>query len=421
MPVKRLGVAAPLADTNTVLATADVACVASVIVVNKGAVDMTVTIYVEPVASPGAPDTYAYIVDNLAVSVGQSFETWRFSMQVGDKIYVESTTAFAAFSASALFESEGRTNVSYQTTEPGFPQVGDIWVNSNTDDVKVYTGSTFATIATTAPTGPTGPDGQVGPTGPTGPTGAEGSGISVLGSYADLSSLQAAVPTASVGDGYVVGTDLYVWDSVSSDWTNVGPFIGPTGPTGPTGANGADSTVTGPTGATGPTGPEGGPTGPTGPEGPTGPTGPDGATGPTGAPSSVSGPTGPTGPTGATGPSVTGPTGATGPEGDWATAQIITAKATSFTVALSEAGELFRCTSASAMQVTIPTNAAEAFDIGQRVDVMQYGAGQVTVAGDTGVTLRFTPTNKLRAQYSTASVIKIGENEWLLVGDLALD
>ena len=38
MPVKRLGVASPAAYTNafTLLATADVACVASVIVANKG-------------------------------------------------------------------------------------------------------------------------------------------------------------------------------------------------------------------------------------------------------------------------------------------------------------------------------------------------------------------------------------------------
>jgi hypothetical protein len=72
------------------------------------------------------------------------------------------------------------------------------------------------------------------------------------------------------------------------------------------------------------------------------------------------------------------------------------------------------------MSIIIPTNAAHAFSIGQRIDIMQYGAGQVTVAGDTGVTLRATPTSKLRATYSSASIIKIAENEWVLAGDLAL-
>jgi hypothetical protein len=72
------------------------------------------------------------------------------------------------------------------------------------------------------------------------------------------------------------------------------------------------------------------------------------------------------------------------------------------------------------MSIVVPTNASAAFSIGQRVDILQYGAGQVTVSGDTGVTVRFTPTNKLRAQYSTASLIKLGTDEWLLSGDLAL-
>ena len=420
MPVKRLGAVSPLADTLTRLATSDVAAVASVIAVNKGAVDVNVSIYVEPVGTPGAPDTYAYIVQDLLVTAGQSFETFRFSLEVGDKIFVQANTAQAAFSATALYENEGRTNVSYQATEPGFPQVGDIWVDSDDDVVRVYTGSNFASIATTAPVGPTGPQGTTGPTGPTGPTGAEGSGVSVLGSYADLTALQTAVPTGSIGDSYIIGNDLYIWDDINSEWLDAGPFVGPLGPTGPTGATGAASTVTGPTGATGPTGPEGGPTGPTGPEGPTGPTGPQGITGPAGEASTVTGPTGPEGPTGATGPSVTGPTGPTGAEGTWSTAQTIAVESASTTLASSDAGYLIRCTSASAMQLTIPTDAADEFAIGQRIDIVQYGAGQVTIAGDTGVTLNSTPTNKLRAQYSTASVIKIAENEWLLVGDLAL-
>jgi hypothetical protein len=87
---------------------------------------------------------------------------------------------------------------------------------------------------------------------------------------------------------------------------------------------------------------------------------------------------------------------------------------------LGDAGKLVRCTKATAMSIIIPTNATQAYSIGQRVDIMQYGAGQVTVSPDTGVTLRSTPTNKLRAIYSTASIIKIATNEWVLAGDVAL-
>jgi hypothetical protein len=424
MPVKRLGVASPAAYTNafTLLATADVACVASVIIANKGNVELNATVYVEPVESPGNPSNYVYIVNSLVVGVGQSFETFRFAMTVGDKIYVAASTANASFSATAAYESTGRSNIVYQSTQPGFPQVGDIWVNSSTNAVGLYTGSGFNTVATIAPTGPTGPTGPQGSLGVTGPTGPDGSGISVLGSYATIELLEADNPTGQIGDAYIVVSDLYIWSDLNSEWFNAGAFVGPSGPTGPTGPS--VTGPTGPTGGAGPTGPSGGPTGPTGASGATGATGATGAsvtgpTGPTGAASTVTGPTGPTGPsvTGPTGPSVTGPTGATG---TWDTVQPIEVKSDNYTLVLGDAGKLIRCTKATSMTILIPTNAAQAYSIGQRVDVMQYGAGQVTVSGDTGVTVRFTPTNKLRATYSTASIIKIGTDEWVLTGDVAL-
>jgi plastocyanin len=309
MPVKRLGVASPAAFTTsfTELAVADVACVASVIVANKGSVELNASIYIEPVESPGNPSNYVYIVNSLVVGVGQSFETFRFAMAVGDKIYVASSTANASFSATAAYESEGRSNIVYQATQPGFPQVGDIWINSSSEDVNVYTGSGFNTVATAAPTGPQGPSGPSGPTGPTGPTGSTGSGVSVLGSYATVELLEADTPTGNIGDAYIVGSDLYIWSDLNLEWYNAGPFVGPSGPIGVTGPQG--DSITGPTGATGPTGvtgPSGGPTGATGATGavgPTGATGIAGATGPTGAASTVTGPTGATGATGATGSS----------------------------------------------------------------------------------------------------------------------
>jgi hypothetical protein len=346
-------------------------------------------------------------------------------MTVGDKIWVAASTANASFSTTVAYESSGRSNIVYQSTQPGFPQVGDIWVNSSTNAVGLYTGSGFNTVATIAPTGPTGPTGPQGGLGVTGPTGPEGSGISVLGSYATIELLEADNPTGQIGDAYIVVSDLYIWSDLNSEWFNAGAFVGPSGPTGPTGPS--VTGPTGPTGGAGPTGPSGGPTGPTGASGAagaTGATGPTGAsvtgpTGATGAASTVTGPTGPTGPsvTGPTGASVTGPTGATG---TWDTVQPIEVKSDTYTLVLADAGKLIRCTKATAMSIIIPTNAAQAYSIGQRVDIMQYGAGQVTVSGDTGVTLRSTPTNKLRATYSSASIIKIATDEWVLAGDVAL-
>jgi hypothetical protein len=308
MPVKRLGTTTPLANTLSVLTTSDVAGVASVIVANKGSIDAQVTIYVEPFDSGGNPDAIAHIVNTLNVGVGQSFETFRFAINVQDIIYVSSTTANCSFSTNIAYEAAGRTNVLYQQIQPNNPQVGDIWIDSDDNSVNLFTGSGFNTVATAAPTGPTGPAGAVGPTGPFGPTGPDGSGIRILGTYVTLLALQTDTPLGNVGDAYVVGGDIYAWSELNLEWFNAGPFVA--GPTGPAG-------LIGPTGATGATGPEGGPTGPagdTGPTGPTGATGPSGGpTGPTGATGPSGGPTGPTGANGA--PGLPGLQGATGPQG----------------------------------------------------------------------------------------------------------
>jgi hypothetical protein len=210
----------------------------------------------------------------------------------------------------------GPTTITLGTITATGPEGSPLITNSgtSTDLVLNFTlkqgptgeaGPTGATGATGV-TGVTGPTG-VGITGPTGTAGADGTGVSILGSYATFSELQAAQPSGQTGDAYLVAGELYVW--TGSVWTNVGSIQGPTGSTGSTGPTGS-SGATGATGSTGATGANGssiqGATGPTGVTGSTGPTGSTGATG--------FGATGPTGPTGADGPSggPTGPTGATG-------------------------------------------------------------------------------------------------------------
>jgi hypothetical protein len=307
-----------------------------VIAVNKGAIPALVTIAVEPFDTPGSFFSWSHIVKDLEIGVGQSFETFRVALTVGDKIYISADTADINFNVTAAYEQAGRTNVLYQPNQPGFPSVGDIWIDSDDDDsIKLFNGAAFSTIATAAPIGPTGPAGAAGVAGVAGTTGPAGSGVSVLGAYATEEALSIDNPTGAIGDAYLVGQDLYFWSDLNQEWTNGGPFLGATGPqgatgstgafgpAGPTGPTGADSTVEGPQGVTGPLGIPG-PTGPLGPTGPSGgPTGPDGAigpTGPAGADSTVIGPTGPDGAIGPTGPAgadsnVTGPAGADGADG----------------------------------------------------------------------------------------------------------
>ena len=92
---------------------------------------------------------------------------------------------------------------------------------------------------------------------------------------------------------------------------------------------------------------------------------------------------------------------------------------TTYTLALSDAQKLVTLTNASAITLTVPTNSSVAFTIGDQVNLLQLGAGQVTVSG-AGVTLRSEGSKlKLKAQYAIATLIKVGTDEWVVVGNLA--
>ena len=185
----------------------------------------------------------------------------------------------------------------------------------------------------------------------------------------------------------------------SSVQAKLNAAAGPTGVSGPQGATGATG-VQGSTGATGAQGVPGndGATGATGTQGPTGATGPTGVAGGTGA-------------TGATGPQ-----GATGPESLAYTVNAQTG--TSYTLQLSDAGKFVTLTNGAAITLTVPDNATSAFPTGTRISFAQLGAGQVTVAPSGGVTINADPGLKVAAQYGGAELVKLGTDEWLLVGRL---
>jgi hypothetical protein len=162
-----------------------------------------------------------------------------------------------------------------------------------------------------------------------------------------------------------------------------------------------------------------GATGPTGPSGATGPTGVVGATGVTGA--TGVGATGPTGVTGATGP--TGVTGATGATGAGGVEAVNAQTGTTYTFVLTDKDDLVTASNASAQTYTIPLNSSVAFPTGSLVNLIQIGAGQVTIAATGGVTLASTGATsaspKTRAQYSVITLIKAGTDSWYATGDIA--
>lgn len=96
-----------------------------------------------------------------------------------------------------------------------------------------------------------------------------------------------------------------------------------------------------------------------------------------------------------------------------------TAKTDSFTLALADRNTTILCDKSTAMTVTIPTNASVALPVGTQISFVQIGAGQVTFAGDTGVTLNSdTSKKKILVQYGVASLIKTASDTWVLFGQL---
>lgn len=93
---------------------------------------------------------------------------------------------------------------------------------------------------------------------------------------------------------------------------------------------------------------------------------------------------------------------------------------TTYTLAIADAGKLVTLNNAAGITLTVPTNGTVAFPIGTRIDLAQFGAGQVTLQGATvDVVIRSSESKlKLTGQYSGATLWKRSANVWLLVGDL---
>ncbi len=90
--------------------------------------------------------------------------------------------------------------------------------------------------------------------------------------------------------------------------------------------------------------------------------------------------------------------------------------ATSFTVAAASAGRLINCTASATVTVTANTGMA----VGQRIDFIQGGTGQVVFAPGAGVTLQSAGGKlKTKERYSAASIVCVAANDYRLIGDLS--
>lgn len=91
-----------------------------------------------------------------------------------------------------------------------------------------------------------------------------------------------------------------------------------------------------------------------------------------------------------------------------------------YTLVQSDANTVIEFTGGGAVTLTIPAHVVVALPVGCVIEVFQYGAGQVTVAGGSGVTLRSDGAKvHTAAQYATISMRQRATDEWVLSGDLA--
>jgi len=96
-----------------------------------------------------------------------------------------------------------------------------------------------------------------------------------------------------------------------------------------------------------------------------------------------------------------------------------TEKTASYTLdTLDHQDNIVEMNAAAATTFTIPTDAALTWPVGASMDIFATGAGEVTIAGDTGVTVNATPGLILRTQWSSATIMKRGANNWVVYGDL---
>lgn len=92
---------------------------------------------------------------------------------------------------------------------------------------------------------------------------------------------------------------------------------------------------------------------------------------------------------------------------------------TTYTLVAGDLNKWVTASNASAITVTVPPSV---FSAGNIVNLQQIGAGQVTFAQGSGVTITSTGASasapKLRVQYSACTIICTGTNTFTIVGDL---
>jgi uncharacterized protein YjbI with pentapeptide repeats len=100
------------------------------------------------------------------------------------------------------------------------------------------------------------------------------------------------------------------------------------------------------------------------------------------------------------------------------TTTVVAEKTGAYTVAIGDENDLIELN--GTFTVSIPTNTTSSFPIGTEINLLNVGTGVITIAAVTpGTTaVNATPGLKLRAQWSSATLIKRKSDSWVVIGDL---
>jgi hypothetical protein len=99
---------------------------------------------------------------------------------------------------------------------------------------------------------------------------------------------------------------------------------------------------------------------------------------------------------------------------------VATAVTDTYTLVLSDAQKVVPFNKSTGFTVTVPPNSSVAFEVGDQVNLLQTGDGQITVAGGSGVSVRSEGSKlKLKGKYAMATLVKIATDEWVLLGNTA--
>jgi len=99
---------------------------------------------------------------------------------------------------------------------------------------------------------------------------------------------------------------------------------------------------------------------------------------------------------------------------------VVNAQVASYTAVLTDRDKMIEILVAGANTFTVPPNSSVAFSVGTNITILQTGAGQTTVTAGAGVTINSSLGLKLRAQWSSGTLVKRATDTWVIMGDTVI-